>query len=161
MSVMDIRAILEHLPHRYPFLLVDRVLELEPGRRIVALKNVTMNEPYFVGHFPHMPVMPGVLQIEALAQAAGILSFQTMGKVSDDRSVYYFVGIDGARFKRPVVPGDQLRLEVEITRVARSIWKYSGRATVDGQISAEADLMCTLREIGPPQGGASVSDAAG
>jgi 3-hydroxyacyl-[acyl-carrier-protein] dehydratase len=142
-------------------LLVDRVLELEPGRRIVALKNVTMNEPYFVGHFPHMPVMPGVLQIEALAQAAGILSFQTMGKVSDDRSVYYFVGIDGARFKRPVVPGDQLRLEVEITRVARSIWKYSGRATVDGQISAEADLMCTLREIGPPQGGAAVSDPAG
>ncbi len=158
MSALDIRGILEHLPHRYPFLLVDRVLEIEPGRRIVALKNVTMNEPYFVGHFPHMPVMPGVLQIEALAQAAGILSFQTMGRVSDDRSVYYFVGIDGARFKRPVVPGDQLRLEVSITRVARSIWKYEGRATVDGQVSAEAELMCTLREIAPVQGSLS-SDA--
>ena len=150
MAALDIRAILEHLPHRYPFLLVDRVLEIEPGKRIVAIKNVSINEPYFVGHFPHLPVMPGVLQIEALAQAAGILSFQTMGKVSDDRSVYYFVGIDGARFKRPVGPGDQLRLEVEITRVARSIWKYAGRATVDGQTAAEAELMCTLREIDPP-----------
>jgi 3-hydroxyacyl-[acyl-carrier-protein] dehydratase len=150
MIQLDIRAILEHLPHRYPFLLVDRVLELEKGRRIVALKNVTINEPFFMGHFPHLPVMPGVLQIEALAQAAGILSFQTMGKVSDDQSVYYFVGIDSARFKRPVVPGDQLRLEVEITRVARSIWKYAGRATVDGQVAAEAELMCTLRQIDPP-----------
>jgi 3-hydroxyacyl-[acyl-carrier-protein] dehydratase len=154
MNILDIRAILEHLPHRYPFLLVDRVIEIEAGKRIVAIKNVTINEPYFVGHFPHMPVMPGVLQIEALAQAAGILSFQTMGRVSDDRSVYYFVGIDGARFKRPVVPGDQLRLEVEITRVARSIWKYAGRATVDGQVSAEAELMCTLRDIPPVQGAA-------
>ena len=153
MNILDIRAILEHLPHRYPFQLVDRVLEIEAGKRIVAIKNVTINEPYFVGHFPHMPVMPGVLQIEALAQAAGILSFQTMGRVSDDRSVYYFVGIDGARFKRPVVPGDQLRLEVEITRVARSIWKYSGRATVDGLVSAEAELMCTLRDLPPAQGG--------
>jgi 3-hydroxyacyl-[acyl-carrier-protein] dehydratase len=151
-TVLDIRSILEHLPHRYPFLLVDRVLEIEAGKRIVAIKNVSINEPYFVGHFPHMPVMPGVLQIEALAQAAGILSFQTMGRVSDANSVYYFVGIDGARFKRPVVPGDQLRLEVEITRVARSIWKYAGRATVDGQVSAEAELMCTLRDIPPVQG---------
>ena len=149
MTTLDIRAILEHLPHRYPFLLVDRVLELEPGKRIVALKNVTINEPFFVGHFPHLPVMPGVLQIEALAQAAGILSFQTMGRVSDDQSVYYFVGIDSARFKRPVVPGDQLRLEVDIVRVARSIWKYSGRALVDGQVAAEAELMCTLRTIEP------------
>jgi 3-hydroxyacyl-[acyl-carrier-protein] dehydratase len=150
MMALDIRAILEHLPHRYPMLLVDRVLEVEPGKRIVAIKNVTINEPFFNGHFPHLPVMPGVLQIEALAQAAGILSFQTMGRVSDDRSVYYFVGIDGARFKRPVVPGDQLRLEVEILKVARSIWKYSGRALVDGQVSAEAELMCTLRDIEPP-----------
>ncbi|MCP5264592.1 MAG: 3-hydroxyacyl-ACP dehydratase FabZ [Burkholderiaceae bacterium] len=149
MTVLDIRGILEHLPHRYPFLLVDRVLEIELGKRIVAIKNVTINEPYFIGHFPHLPVMPGVLQIEALAQAAGILSFQTMGRRSDAGSVYYFVGIDNARFKRPVVPGDQLRLEVEITRVARSIWKYAGRATVDGQLSAEAELMCTLREIEP------------
>ncbi len=152
MSVLDVRAILDLLPHRYPFLLVDRVLEIESGKRIVALKNVTINEPFFVGHFPHLPVMPGVLQIEALAQAAGILSFQTMGRKSDDRSVYYFVGIDNARFKRPVVPGDQLRLEVEIVRVARSLWKYSGRALVDGQIAAQADLMCTLRDIEPVAG---------
>jgi 3-hydroxyacyl-[acyl-carrier-protein] dehydratase len=145
--ILDIKAILEHLPHRYPFLLVDRVLELEKGKRIVALKNVTINEPFFVGHYPHMPVMPGVLIIEALAQAAGILSFQTMGKVSDDSSVYYFVGIDNARFKRPVSPGDQLKLHVEITRTSRSIWKYAGKAMVDGQVAAEAELMCTLREI--------------
>lgn len=149
MTVLDIHAILEHLSHRYPMLLVDRVVELEPGKRIVAIKNVTINEPYFLGHFPHYPVMPGVLQIEALAQAAGILSFQTMGRISDARSVYYFVGIDSARFKRPVVPGDQLRLEVEIVRIARSIWKYAGKATVDGHVAAEAELMCTLREIAP------------
>ena len=150
MTTLDIRAILDHLPHRYPFLLVDRVLEIEKGKRIVAIKNVTINEPHFTGHFPHLPVMPGVLQIEAIAQAAGILSFQTMGRVSDDQSVYYFVGIDNARFKRPVVPGDQLRIEVEIVRVSRSIWKYKGRTTVDGQVAAEADLMCTLRAIDPP-----------
>src|SRR3990170_4956745 len=140
MSILDIHEVLEHLPHRYPFLLVDRVLELEKGKRIVALKNVTINEPFFQGHFPHHPVMPGVLQIEALAQAAGILSFQTMGRRSDDRSVYYFVGIDHARFKRPVMPGDQLRLEVEIVRMSRSIWKYAGRALVDGAVAAEAEL---------------------
>lgn len=150
MTVLDIRAILEHLPHRYPFLLVDRVIELEKGKRIVALKNVTINEPFFVGHFPRLPVMPGVLQIEALAQAAGILSFQTAGKVADDQSVYYFVGIDNARFKRPVVPGDQLKLEVEIVRAARSIWKYKARATVDGLLAAEADLMCALRDVEAP-----------
>jgi 3-hydroxyacyl-[acyl-carrier-protein] dehydratase len=147
MSALDIRAILEHLPHRYPMLLVDRVVELEKGKRIVAFKNVTINEPFFTGHFPYLPVMPGVLQIEALAQAAGILSFQTMGRMSDASTVYYFVGIDSARFKRPVVPGDQLRLEVEIVRISRSIWKYRGRSTVEGQICAEAELMCTLREI--------------
>ncbi len=147
--VLDIRAILEHLPHRYPFLLVDRVLSLEKGKSIVAIKNVTINEPYFVGHFPHLPVMPGVLQIEALAQAAGILSFQTMDKKSDANSIYYFVGIDEARFKRPVVPGDQLRLEVEITKMRAGIWKYSGRTLVDGQLACEAQLMCTLRSIEP------------
>lgn len=154
--VLDIRAILEHLPHRYPFLLVDRVLELEKGKRIVAIKNVTINEPFFVGHFPHLPVMPGVLIIEAMAQAAGILSFQTMGRVSDDRSVYYFVGIDEARFKRPVTAGDQLRLEVEIVRNMRSLWKFSGRALVDGELVSEAQLMCTLRDVEPvasPAGG--------
>ena len=154
MTILDIRAILEHLPHRYPMLLVDRVLEIEKGERIVAIKNVSINEPFFAGHFPHLPVMPGVLQIEALAQAAGILSFQSMGRVSDEGSVYYFVGIDNARFKRPVVPGDQLRLEVRITRVARSIWKYSARGTVEGQVACEADLMCTLRAIDPAAGSA-------
>ena len=146
---LDIRAILEHLPHRYPFLLVDRVLSLEKGKSIIAIKNVTINEPYFVGHFPHLPVMPGVLQIEALAQAAGILSFQTMDKKSDANSIYYFVGIDEARFKRPVVPGDQLRLEVEITKMRAGVWKYSGRTLVDGQLACEAQLMCTLRSIEP------------
>ncbi|MFA7666963.1 MAG: 3-hydroxyacyl-ACP dehydratase FabZ [Burkholderiaceae bacterium] len=161
MNALDIRAILEHLPHRYPFLLVDRVLELEKGKRIVAIKNVTINEPYFTGHFPYYPVMPGVLQIEALAQAAGILSFQTMGRVSDNGSVYYFVGVDNARFKRPVGPGDQLRLEVEIVRIARSIWKYAGRTTVDGQLCAEANLMCTLREIEAPPGMGNGSDGNG
>ncbi|MCL4184586.1 MAG: 3-hydroxyacyl-ACP dehydratase FabZ [Burkholderiaceae bacterium] len=163
MTVLDIRAILEHLPHRYPMLLVDRVLELEKGKRIRAYKNVSINEPFFTGHFPYFPVMPGVLQVEALAQAAGILSFQTMGRVSDSSAVYYFVGIDSARFKRPVVPGDQLMLEVEILRIARSIWKYAGKATVDGQVTAEAELMCTLREIEPangaPEGGASSAGA--
>lgn len=149
MIAMDIRSILEHLPHRYPFLLVDRVLEIEKGKRIVAIKNVTINEPFFVGHFPHLPVMPGVLIIEAMAQAACILSFQTLGRVSDDRSVFYFVGIDGARFKRPVSPGDQLRLEVDILRTVRSICKFSAKALVDGDVVAEAELMCTLREIEP------------
>lgn len=152
MTALDIRAILEHLPHRFPFLLVDRVLEIEKGKRIVAIKNVTINEPFFSGHFPHVPVMPGVLIIEALAQAAGILSFQTMGRVSDEKSVYYFVGIDQARFKRPVSPGDQIRLEVEIVRTVRSIWKFSGKALVDGEVVAEADLMCTLRDIEPTPG---------
>ncbi|HMM52305.1 MAG: 3-hydroxyacyl-ACP dehydratase FabZ [Burkholderiales bacterium] len=160
MTVLDIRAILEHLPHRYPMLLVDRVLELDKGKRIVAVKNVSINEPFFTGHFPYLPVMPGVLQVEALAQAAGILSFQTMGRVSDASTVYYFVGIDSARFKRPVVPGDQLRLEVEILRISRSIWKYAGKATVDGQVAAEAELMCTLREIGPANGNGNGPGAA-
>ena len=160
MTVLDIRAILETLPHRYPMLLVDRVLELEKGKRIVAIKNVSINEPFFTGHFPYLPVMPGVLQVEALAQAAGILSFQTMGRVSGTSTVYYFVGIDRARFKRPVVPGDQLKLEVEILRISRSIWKYAGKATVDGQVAAEAELMCTLREIDPVNGVAAAPDAA-
>jgi 3-hydroxyacyl-[acyl-carrier-protein] dehydratase len=157
MTTIDIRGILEYLPHRYPFLLVDRVLELEPGRRIVAIKNVTINEPFFVGHFPHIPVMPGVLMIEALAQAAGVLSFETLGRRSDASSVFYFVGIDGARFKRPVGPGDQLRLEVEIMRFAKSISKFRGVATVDGAVAAEAELMCTLREVAPPQGGGAAT----
>jgi 3-hydroxyacyl-[acyl-carrier-protein] dehydratase len=142
---MDIHQILEHLPHRYPILLVDRVLDLVPGERITALKNVTINEPFFPGHYPHHPVMPGVLIIEAMAQTAAILSFRTMGSKPDGKSVYYFVGIDGARFKRPVSPGDQLVIEVSIVTSKRGIWKYSAQAKVDGQIAAEAELMCTLR----------------
>ena len=142
---MDIREILNYLPHRFPMLLVDRVLECEPGKRIVAIKNVTINEPFFSGHFPHHPVMPGVLVVEALAQAAAILSFHTMGTRPDDRSVYYFVGIDEARFKRPVIPGDQLLLEVILERSVRGIWKFSAKARVGENLAAEAKLMCTVR----------------
>ncbi len=147
MNAMDIHQILEHLPHRYPFLLVDRVLECIPGERILALKNVTINEPFFPGHFPHHPVMPGVLILEALAQTAAILSFQTMGVKPDDKSVYYFVGIDGARFKKPVSPGDQLMLSASIQANRRGLWKFSAKATVDGQVATEAELMCTVRSI--------------
>ena len=144
---MDINEILEYLPHRYPILLVDRVLECEPGKHIVGLKNVTLNEPYFQGHFPHYPVMPGVLIIEALAQVSAILSFKTLGTKPDNKSVYYFVGIDNARFKRPVLPGDQLVLESEIERHVRGIWKFASRARVGETLVAEADLMCTVRTL--------------
>ena len=154
---MDIHEILRRLPHRYPIILVDRVLEREPGKRIVALKNVSVNEPVFMGHFPHYPVMPGVLIIEALAQAAAILSFVTFDKRADRNSVYYFAGIDNARFKRPVGPGDQLRLEVELLREMRGIGKFSGRALVDGQVAAEAELLCAYRQI--PATAASGGDA--
>jgi 3-hydroxyacyl-[acyl-carrier-protein] dehydratase len=144
---MDIREILDHLPHRFPMLLVDRVLECEPGKRIAAIKNVTINEPFFTGHFPHHPVMPGVLVVEAMAQAAAILSFRTLGTKPDDRSVYYFVGIDEARFKRPVVPGDQLLLEVTLERSVRGIWKFAATARVGDVLAAEAKLMCTVRAV--------------
>ena len=147
MTTMDIHEILEHLPHRYPFLLVDRVLDVTPGEKITALKNVTINEPFFPGHYPHHPVMPGVLVIEALAQTAAILSFKTLGSKPDEKTVYYFVGIDNVRFKRPVGPGDQLLLNVAIKLQKRGIWKFSASATVDGHIAAEAELMCTLRTI--------------
>lgn len=144
---MDITDIMRHLPHRYPFLLVDRVLELVPGKHVIAIKNVTMNEPHFPGHFPHHPVMPGVLIIEALAQAAGLLAFMTADKPVGPDTVIYFVGIDNARFKRPVVPGDQLRMEARITKNLRGIWKFTAQATVDGQLACEAELMCTLRDL--------------
>jgi len=146
-GMMDITQIMKYLPHRYPFLLVDRVLELVPNERVVAIKNVTMNEPHFPGHFPHHPVMPGVLMIEALAQTAGLLAFRSSGKEITENSVIYFVGIDGARFKRPVVPGDQLRMEASILRHTRGIWKFATKATVDGQLACEAELMCTLKEL--------------
>ncbi|MES1982837.1 MAG: 3-hydroxyacyl-ACP dehydratase FabZ [Pseudomonadota bacterium] len=143
--VMDIHEILKRLPHRYPFLLIDRVVSVEEGKSIVALKNVTINEPYFPGHYPHHPVMPGVMIIEAMAQAAALLSFTSMD-VADDSSVYYFVGIDGARFKRPVVPGDQLMLKVSVLRNMRGLWKFSAVAEVDGQLAAQAEIMCTVRD---------------
>ncbi|MEY3862729.1 MAG: hypothetical protein RIR60_1095 [Pseudomonadota bacterium] len=144
---MDIHEILDHLPHRYPFILIDRVISMELGNEIVALKNVTINEPFFPGHFPYHPVMPGVLIVEAMAQAAAILSFKTMGVKPSDDSVYYFAGIDSARFKRPVSPGDQIVFNVKIDRILKGIWKYAGVASVDGQVVAEAQMMCILKAI--------------
>lgn len=144
---MDIHEILEHLPHRYPFVLIDRVVSLELHKEITAIKNVSVNEPYFPGHFPYHPVMPGVLIIEAMAQAAAILSFKTMNIKPSDDSVYYFAGIDSARFKKPVSPGDQIVLNVKIDRILKGIWKYSGVASVDGVVVAEAQMMCILKAI--------------
>ena len=147
MSTMDIHQILKKLPHRYPILLVDRVLEIERGKRIRAIKNVSINEPQFLGHFPHRPVMPGVLMLEALAQAAAILAFDMQGVTPDDKTVYYFAGIDGARFKRPVEPGDQLILEVELDRVRAGIFKFRAKAMVGEEVATEAELMCTMRTV--------------
>lgn len=144
---MDIQEILEHLPHRYPFLLVDRVLECEPGKRLVGLKNVSVNEPMFTGHFPERPIFPGVLIMEALAQATGILAFKTTESKPDGTSLYYFAGIDNCRFKQPVVPGDQLILEVEVVKAKRGIWKFTGEAKVEGKVVASADLMCAQQAI--------------
>jgi 3-hydroxyacyl-[acyl-carrier-protein] dehydratase len=149
MTSMDIHQILKQLPHRYPILLVDRVLEIEKGKRIKAIKNVSINEPFFTGHFPHRPVMPGVLMLEALAQAAALLSFDMMGITPDEKTVYYFAGIDGARFKRPVEPGDQLTLDVELDRVKAGIFKFNAKASVGEQMAVEAQLICTMRRIDP------------
>ena len=145
--VMDVKEIREYLPHRYPFLLVDRVTELNLGDSIVAYKNVTVNEPLFNGHFPDHPVMPGVLVIEAMAQAAGILGFKTMDKTPQDGSIYYFVGSDKLRFKRPVVPGDKLQLDAAIVSEKRGIWKFDCRASVDGQLVASATILCADRKV--------------
>jgi 3-hydroxyacyl-[acyl-carrier-protein] dehydratase len=144
---MTIEEIKQYLPHRYPFLLLDRVLEWEKDKRIVAVKNVTVNEPFFQGHFPHYSVMPGVLIVEAMAQASALLSLRSMGLKNDSKTVYYFVGIDGARFKRPVVPGDTLRIEAEQLRMSRGMAKFAARALVDGQLATEAELLCALRPI--------------
>lgn len=144
-KTLDILAIKSLLPHRYPLLLVDRVLDWEANKTITAIKSVTVNEEFFQGHFPHKPVMPGVLMIEALAQTAALLSFLSMGVKPDENSVVYFVGIDNARFKRPVEPGDQLKMDVEILRVSRGIWKYKAVGTVDGKLAVEGELMCTIR----------------
>jgi 3-hydroxyacyl-[acyl-carrier-protein] dehydratase len=142
-DVLDIKKIMEYLPHRYPFLLIDRILEMEPNKRIVAIKNVTINEPFFQGHFPGQPIMPGVLLIEAMAQAWGVLAISSTGQQVKSADVL-FIGIDKARFRRPVLPGDQVRFELESIGLKRLIWKFRGRALVDGNLVAEADLMATM-----------------
>jgi 3-hydroxyacyl-[acyl-carrier-protein] dehydratase len=144
---MDIQEIMRLLPHRYPFLLLDRVVSCDSGKELVALKNVTVNEPYFNGHFPNFAVMPGVLIVEAMAQASALLAFKTFDIARDDSNVFYFVGIDGARFKRPVTPGDQLIIKAQILRSIRGIWKFTGQAYVDEKLVSEASLMCTMRNV--------------
>ncbi|HUP97467.1 MAG TPA: 3-hydroxyacyl-ACP dehydratase FabZ [Usitatibacter sp.] len=144
---MTIEEIKEYLPHRFPFLLIDRVVSFEKDKRIVALKNVTVNEPFFPGHFPHFAVMPGVLIVEAMAQAAAVLSLRSIGHKNDGKWVYYFVGIDGARFKKPVTPGDQLMIEVDAGRSSRGMAKFTAVAKVAGAVVAEAELLCALREL--------------
>ena len=134
------------MPHRYPFLLIDRVLDYEPGKTLTAIKNITFNEPIFTGHFPQKPIYPGVLILESLTQATGMLAFRTVGKVPDEGSLYYFVGVDKARFKRPVEPGDQLQLDVEFVKEKRGIWKFNTKATVDGQLACSAEIMCAERD---------------
>lgn len=145
--MMDIHEIMGHLPHRYPFLLVDRVESCQPGERLVGLKNVTINEPFFTGHFPQRPVMPGVLILEAMAQACGLLAFRSQDEERPDNALFYLVGIDDARFKRPVEPGDQLKLEVEVKKVKRGIWMFGAQATVDGALAAAAEIRCTMRTV--------------
>jgi 3-hydroxyacyl-[acyl-carrier-protein] dehydratase len=145
--MMDIHQIRKQLPHRYPFLLVDRVLEIEKGKRIKAIKNVTINEPFFGGHFPNRPVMPGVLMLEAMAQVAALLAFDTAGVTMDDKTVVYLAGIDGARFKRPVEAGDQLVMDVVLERCKAGIYKFKGETRVGGDMVCEAELMCTMRTV--------------
>lgn len=140
---MDIQAIMEHLPHRYPFLLIDRIVQCAPGVSLTAIKNVSINEPHFQGHFPQQAVMPGVLILEAMAQATGVLAFKTR---NGRENIYYLVGIDSARFKRPVVPGDQLVIEVKFKQAVRNIWKVDASAKVDGKVVATAELMCAEKE---------------
>jgi 3-hydroxyacyl-[acyl-carrier-protein] dehydratase len=147
MAEMDIGEIMKYLPHRYPMLLIDRVVEFHHGESLIALKNVSYNESYFQGHFPNRPVMPAVIILEAMAQATGILVLRSMDKLPSEKSVYYFVGIDGARFRRPVVPGDQLRIEVNLLRSSRGIWKLRSEATVAGDVVASGDLLGAMREI--------------
>ena len=147
MNKLDIHEVMKHLPHRYPFLLIDRVLEYTKGESLVAIKNVTMNEPFFQGHFPRHPVMPGVLVVEAMAQACAILSFKTMERLHAENEVYLFVGIDKARFKRPVEPGDQLRIEVTLLRKMKGIWCFAANAKVDDMIVCTAELMCAYKEL--------------
>jgi len=147
LNTIDIYGILEHLPHRSPFLLVDRVVDYQEGEYLTAIKNVTYNEPYFTGHFPHRPVMPGVLILEALAQATGILAYKSTNTKPTDKALYYFVGIDKARFKQPVEPGDQLLLEVNVVKTMRGVWKFDCSAKVDGKVVTSAELMCAERDV--------------
>ncbi len=147
MNKLDIHEVMKHLPHRYPFLLIDRVLEYTKGESLVAIKNVTINEPFFQGHFPDHPVMPGVLVVEAMAQACAVFSFKTLDKLPGDHAVYLFVGIDKARFKRTVEPGDQLRIEVSLLRKLQGIWRFAANAKVDDKIVCTAELMCTYKEL--------------
>ncbi|CAH9017473.1 3-hydroxyacyl-ACP dehydratase FabZ [Candidatus Nitrosacidococcus sp. I8] len=147
MDTLNIQDILRHLPHRYPFLLIDKVIEYVPGESLLAIKNVTYNEPYFQGHFPDLPIMPGVLILEALAQATGMLAFKTTEALPTSDAIYYLAGIDNARFKHPVVPGDQILLKVVLTRNIRRLWKFKGEVTVDGKLVASADVMCSYKEI--------------
>ena len=148
MAHMAIEEVLAHLPHRYPFLLVDRVLECIPGKSLVALKNVTINEPFFPGHFPRRPVMPAVLILEAMAQATGILALRSLGRLPSETEMYYFAGVDNARFRRPVQPGDQLVIEIDLVRATRGIWKVAARGKVGDKVVAAADLMGALRDEG-------------
>lgn len=143
--IMDIHEVMKYLPHRHPFLLIDRVIEMKEGESIVALKNVTINEPFFTGHFPNRPVMPGVLILEALAQAAGILAYKSTNTLPSEGVLYYFAGIDNARFRRVVEPGDQLRLEVKLLRAKREMWKLEGSAYVDGELVCSAELLSARR----------------
>ena len=147
LNTMDIYEVLQHLPHRYPFLLIDRVTGYKENEYLLGIKNVSYNEPYFTGHFPHRPVMPGVLILEALAQATGILAYKTTAQKPTAASLYYFVGIDKARFKQPVEPGDQLTLEVKVIKTMRGVWKFDGKASVDGKVVCEAELMCAERDV--------------
>lgn len=147
MNSMDIYEVMKHLPHRYPFLLVDRVVDYKAGEYLKAIKNVTVNEPFFPGHFPHRPVFPGVLMLEAMAQASGILAFKTTEALPTDDSLFYFVGIDDARFKKPVEPGDQVVMEVTVLKRKRDLWKFSAVATVDGKVVCSAELMCAKKDI--------------
>lgn len=152
--MFDINEILKLLPHRYPFLLVDRVLSIEEGGNVLtALKNVTFNEPYFPGHFPGLPTMPGVIMLEAMAQACGILAVQKSGVRKDSGFILYFAGIDECRFKRPVVPGDQLKFRVELEKQKRDLWKFKAQATVDGELACSADMMCVLKDAKRDIGG--------
>ncbi|HEY8568259.1 3-hydroxyacyl-ACP dehydratase FabZ [Microbulbifer sp.] len=145
--MMDVQEIRQYLPHRYPFLLVDRVVELEKGKSIKGYKNISINEEVFNGHFPEMPIFPGVMIVEALAQVSGILGFKTLGQKPEDGYLYLFAGIDNVRFKRQVIPGDRLQLESEVVSERRGIWKFAGRASVDGELAASADILCAVKKI--------------